>query len=255
VRAAGRDRALEEFVANVSPDLVWITDYRYILPPSIIAKPRLGVVNLHPSLLPKYRGRAPINWAIIQGETRLGLTAHFVDEGVDSGDIIEQVSYELTMEQDVGDALDALYPLYRELTRRVIDRLATGDVARIRQDHSLATVFPRRKPEDGRIDWRVPRRSVWNLIRAVAHPYPGAFTSGTGKRLTIWKARESDHESPFDTLPGTIIGIDDEGLHVQCGDLALLLTKIEYGSGESAALREGAVLGGDGEEPPEIVSG
>jgi methionyl-tRNA formyltransferase len=244
VRSTGKDPALERFVANCAPDLLWITDYRYVLPPAIIDQPRHGAVNLHPSLLPKYRGRAPINWAIICGETRLGLTAHFVDEGVDSGDIIEQASYGLTSDQDVGDALQALYPLYRELTKRVIAQIIAGIAPRIQQDHSQATIFPRRKPEDGRIDWRLPMRSIWNLVRALAHPYPGAFTSTPAGRLTIWKARPSNHESKLNAMPGTIINIDDIGVHVQCGDHVLALIKTgRDGELSSMNLQIGMALG------------
>jgi methionyl-tRNA formyltransferase len=243
IRSTGRDSGLEEFVAEAAPDLVWITDYRYILPPSIISMPRRGAVNLHPSLLPKYRGRAPINWAIIHGETRLGLTAHFVDEGVDSGDIIEQASFDLAPEQDVGDAFEALYPLYRNLTRRVLDSFRAGAPPRMPQDHRLATTFPRRKPEDGRINWAEPKRAVWNLIRAVAFPYPGAYTMAAGEKLTIWKARDSAHSLNPGPTPGTVIDVSGEGIHVTCGDGVLQLTKVECGSGgDGVNLRTGLVL-------------
>src|SRR5262249_16030743 len=149
IRSHGRDPALVHFVRTARPDLIWITDFRYLLPRELLELPPYGAVNLHPSLLPKFRGRAPITWAIINGDTRLRWTAHGVDEGMDTGDMIVRFAFDLVPPQDVGDALELLYPLYGEISRTVVRYFRSGNVPRIKQDHSLATVFPRRKPEDG----------------------------------------------------------------------------------------------------------
>ncbi|MDJ0677008.1 MAG: methionyl-tRNA formyltransferase [Calothrix sp. MO_167.B42] len=188
IRSSGKDPILEDFIIKAKPDLLWVTDYRYLLPSSLIKLAPLGTVNLHPSLLPKYRGRAPVNWAIINGETQLGLTAHFVDEGMDTGDIIEQVCFELSEEQDVGDALQIMYPIYQKLTRLVLGYFDSGQIPRKPQNHSQATTFPRRKPQDGLIDWQQPALHIRNLIRALAKPYPGAFTYLGKWNISIWKA-------------------------------------------------------------------
>jgi len=244
IRSHGKDPALPRFVRSARPDLIWITDYRYLLPRELLDLSPHGAVNLHPSLLPKYRGRAPINWAIINGETRLGLTAHVVDEGMDTGDIIAQFAFDLAPPRDVGDALELLYPLYGEISRTVARHFRTGNVPRIRQDHSQATVFPRRKPEDGLIDWHMSVRSVWNLIRAVAHPYPGAFTTMHGQRLTVWKGAPSPHASGRGVVAGAIVDIADGAVHVQCGDGVLMLLRIQPAKGISIApMRAGDVLG------------
>jgi methionyl-tRNA formyltransferase len=225
VRGTGKDFLTQEFIAAAKPDLLWITDFRYLIPSMMVSLAPLGAVNLHPSLLPAYRGRASINWAILKGETKLGLTGHFVDEGMDTGDIIEQVSYELGEDQDVGDCLNILYPLYTSITRKILVHFRSGTVPRTPQDHTRATVFPRRKPEDGAIDWSQPARSICNLVRAVAVPYPGAFTTWKGKKVYVWKARV-DPESDSNVPGGQVIGLSARGLQVQCGEGVLTLTSV-----------------------------
>ena len=226
IRGKGKDPQTLDFVSAARPDLLWITDYRYLIPQEIIVVAPLGAVNLHPSLLPVYRGRASVNWAILNGETTLGLTAHFVDAGMDSGDIIEQVSYELGEDQDVGDALNILYPLYASMTKRILAEFQSGKVPRVPQDQSRATVFPRRRPEDGVIDWKRPARAILNLVRAVAAPYPGAFTTMDGKKLTVWKARIVS-ETGSGSAPGCIVEVDQSVLLVQCGQGILALLDVE----------------------------
>lgn len=229
VRMQGKDPELKAFIQSAQPDLLWITDYRYLIPLEIIQTAPLGAVNLHPSLLPKYRGRASINWAILNGEETLGLTAHFVDEGMDSGDIIEQVSYQLTPEQDVGDALETLYPLYQTITQKVIGHFHSGHVPRQVQDHAKATAFPRRKPEDGLIDWQQPAQAVHNLVRAVAHPYPGAFTFFNDHKLMIWKAQAMPEMDQGE--PGQIVSVNEDlTFFVQCGRGSLKVLKFHLES-------------------------
>jgi methionyl-tRNA formyltransferase len=224
IRGTGKDPRTHEFISAAKPDLLWITDFRYLIPAAMIALAPLGAVNLHPSLLPAYRGRAPVNWAILNGETKLGLTGHFVDEGMDTGDIIEQVSFDLGEDQDVGDCLNMLYPLYSSMTRRILGYFRSGKVPRSPQDHSRATVFPRRRPEDGAIEWKQSARSICNLIRAVAAPYPGAFTTLNGKRLIVWRARvvsEAGSSSP----PGQVVDVSQREILVQCGEGVLGLVR------------------------------
>jgi methionyl-tRNA formyltransferase len=242
IRGKGRSPEIHAFIVQAKPDLLWITDFRYLIPAEMIALAPLGAVNLHPSLLPAYRGRASINWAILNGESRLGLTAHFVDEGTDTGDIIEQVSYTICDDQDVGDCLNILYPLYVSITGKVLAYFESGRVPRVPQDHSRATSFPRRRPEDGRIDWTRPARSISNLVRAVAFPYPGAFTTLSGENVTVWKARiASDIGSTSE--PGRVIADHELGPLVQCGQGTLVLTRFEAHALNSA-LKVGCQLGG-----------
>lgn len=227
IRGKASDTNVATLMAETRPDLIWITDYRYLLPASIIQAAPSGAINLHPSLLPQYRGRAPINWAILNGETRLGLTAHFVDEGTDSGDIIEQVAFDLREHEDVGDALKKLMPLYEEVTHRVVTALKDGQVARRTQYEAKATIYPARKPEDGLIDWKHPATVLRNLIRAVAAPYPGAFSFFGGRRLTIWKAGLVGDERERPAEPGQVIALDRGLPVIACGKGALILSSYQ----------------------------
>ncbi|HOV86315.1 MAG TPA: methionyl-tRNA formyltransferase [Syntrophobacteraceae bacterium] len=227
VRKNGRDPGLEEFVRDCRPDLLWITDYRYLLPQGVLTVAPLGVVNLHPSLLPAYRGRAPINWAILHGERELGLTVHFVDEGMDTGDIIEQVPFFLSENQDVGDALCILYPLYGEITRRVIAHFRKGKVPRRPQDHRRATVFPRRTPEDGLIQWEQRAERIRDLVRAVAPPYPGAFSFCHGRKIRILSAAVRSEEGVHGE-PGSILSLDSTGPVVCAGTGTVWIRKFEW---------------------------
>jgi methionyl-tRNA formyltransferase len=242
IRSTGKNRALEHFISSAKPDLLWVTDYRYLLPASLLSAVPLGVVNLHPSLLPKYRGRAPINWAILNGETTLGLTAHFVDEGMDTGDIIEQIRFELREDQDVGDALELLYPLYYEISRRVLHYFHDGQVPRLPQDHSQATVFPRRRPEDGLIDWNQPAKRVRDLARAVAKPYPGAFSFWRGTKIIIRSAALYAEEAGSGQ-PGQVLGLTQNGFVVCAGRGTILVKRAEFAdTGESIVLKTNELL-------------
>jgi len=221
LRVAGRDPELQEFIATLAPDVLIVADYRYLLPASVIALAPFGAVNFHPSLLPAYRGRAPINWAILRGETELGLTAHLIDEGTDTGDVIAQRRYTLDSEEDVGDALRKLYPLYHELTLEIATALAKGHLTRTPQDHSRATIFPRRRPEDGLVDFSLSAREVLNLIRAVARPYPGAFAWCEDTRVTFWKARIAETTDTSSVPRGTVTHTVAGQFTVSCGAGAL----------------------------------
>ena len=247
LRGTGRSAVVMEFVRKCAPDLLWVTDYRYLLPSLLVNLARLGAVNLHPSLLPRYRGRASINWAILRGETELGLSAHLIDDGMDTGDIMAQRRYTLAQHEDVGDALEKLYPLYEAITAEVVAAFLSGSLPRRAQEVAHASVFPRRTPEDGLIDWTAPSRDVWNLIRAVAAPYPGAFSSAGSTRLTIWRAAAVESFAR-DTSPeaGEILDVspDRKSLTVACGDAALVVTRYSLAAQTGdTAIHPGDVLG------------
>lgn len=219
IRGAGKDTSVLEFVRGLCPDLIWVTDYRYILPSHLFSLAKFGAINLHPSLLPRYRGRASVNWAILNGETEVGLTAHFIDEGVDTGDIITQLAIKLDRDQDVGDVLTALIPTYRKITRDVLSFFASGIVPRRVQDHSKGSLFPARNPEDGRIDWSQSAENIRNLVRAVSHPYPGAFSESPYGKIFIWKACIADKSNVDVDQPGAVVGLSEKNNPtIQCGD-------------------------------------
>lgn len=245
-RFSGKRPELATFVRNCAPDLIWITDYRYLLPETIIALAPLGAVNLHPSLLPRYRGRAPVNWGILHGEKRFGLTAHFVDAGMDTGDIIAQREYTLTQAEDIGDALEKLYPLYEEVAAEVLDCFLAGSVPRRPQVHADASAFPRRTPADGRIDWARPAMDVWNLVRAVAAPYPGAFAPWGEGRVLVWKVSGVRSFAPGSRpVPGEIVELapDRQSFTVACADAAVEVSQFSVEMADEGMLSRGALLG------------
>ena len=243
IRGAGKDTHVSEFVRRLSPDLIWVTDYRYLIPTEFFSTCKFDAVNLHPSLLPNYRGRAAINWAILNGETEIGLTAHFIDSGVDTGDIISQRSFFLDDSADVGDALTTLVPLYYEITKEVISYFTSGNVPRKKQIKTVSYIYPRRKANDGKINWFKPAREILNLVRAVAAPYPGAFCKIGPDKLFVWKASLIEKSNCPIKEPGVVISSTKCGLPIiQCGEGFLKIRHWTTGSGNKFTLNIGDQL-------------
>lgn len=236
-RARGNDPGLRTFFEICAPRLLVVADYRYVLPGEILRLPALGGVNLHPSLLPKYRGRAPLNWAILRGEHELGLTAHRMVAAVDAGPILAQRRFALALHEDVGDALRKLLPLYDELTRVVLAQAASGALEGTAQAEADATSYPRRRPCDGALDFTQAAPQVFNLIRAVARPYPGAFgTLDDGRVVTIWKARlagEAERVHWEFARPGQVCGKAHDGSIIRCGVGALVVREATLAAGDT----------------------
>jgi len=171
------------------PDLIFSFYYRHMIPMNILQLAGLGAYNMHGSLLPKYRGRVPINWAIIHGESQTGVTLHVMEKRADAGDIVDQQAVPIPPEASAREVFAGVTAAARAVLERQLDNLLAGKAPRRAQDESQATYFGGRRPEDGRIDLSRDARSIFNLIRAVTHPYPGAFTDYEGKRFYIWWAR------------------------------------------------------------------
>ena len=175
-----------EKIAALAPDLILSVYYRHMIGTRILAMPRLGAFNMHGSLLPRYRGRAPINWAVLHGESRLGMTLHRMVAAPDAGAIVDQDGVEIGPRDTAEQAFRKVLPCARRVLARQIDALLAGTACETPQDDAQATYFGGRKPEDGRIDWRQTSQQIFNLIRAVTDPYPGAFTDAGGSRLMVW---------------------------------------------------------------------
>ena len=221
IRGSAKSASVAEFALSSQANLYWVTDYRYLLPDTLLNLSERGAVNLHPSLLPRYRGRASLNWAILRGEQRLGLTAHFISTGIDDGDIIAQRDFHLSEDEDVGDALNKLMPLYRSVTRDVIHAFRScAPVPRTPQSEIGENIFPARKPADGEISWSAPACEIVNLVRAVARPYPGAFTTLCGVQVMIWKAR-GIYDYNTSAAPGTVVRLNPHTALVACGSQAV----------------------------------
>lgn len=199
--------------------------YRRILCREILETASGGAFNLHGSLLPRYRGRAPVNWAILNGETETGVSLHHMVEKADAGDIIGQRRVTIEETDTALDVYRKLEPAAKELLDELLPLIRSGKAPRVPQDESEATTFGRRRPNDGRIDWHLPARDIYNLIRAVTRPYPGAFTTLGGKRLLIWRAAYDPGHSQLE--PG-VLRTGNEIAEVGTGSGTLRLLEIEY---------------------------
>jgi UDP-4-amino-4-deoxy-L-arabinose formyltransferase/UDP-glucuronic acid dehydrogenase (UDP-4-keto-hexauronic acid decarboxylating) len=207
-----------EKIRSLQPDFLFSFYYRDLLKQKILDIPRMGCLNLHGSLLPRYRGRAPINWALVNGESETGVTLHYMEATADTGDIVCQRVVPVTGD-DTATTLNArMVRAAGEMLDEYLPLLIAGSAPREPQNHSEATYFGRRTPADGRIDWNRSSHDIYNLIRAVTRPYPGAFTFRGHTKLTIWSARPTE-VTATETAPGTVLSIDP--LLIACGDGAL----------------------------------
>jgi len=223
---------------GLNPELILSFYYRKLLSKEILNIPRLGGLNLHGSLLPKYRGRAPVNWVLVNGEKETGVTLHYMVERADAGDIVAQRTVPIDLEDTALSLYGKLTNAAVELLKETYPLLKEGKAPRIPQDPRSASKFGGRGPEDGRINWESSALSVYNLIRAVTHPYPGAFTVLDGKKLYLWKAAlNSQSSSAKKGIPGIVEAIEQgRGVIISTGEGNLLVTRMQYeGSEEMAA--------------------
>ena len=175
-------------VRSLGPELILSAYYRYMIPVKVLEIAPLGGLNLHGSYLPEYRGRCPVNWQILDGAIQGGVTLHRMVAEPDAGNIIAQARVPIEARGTAKGLYDRLVPAAAELLREAWPRILDGDVEGTPQDHSRATYFGGRTPDDGRIRWSSGAPAIDRLIRAVPHPYPGAFTEFAGRRLFIWEA-------------------------------------------------------------------
>ncbi len=228
-------------IAALRPDLILSVYYRHMISPKILGLARLGAFNLHGSLLPKYRGRAPINWAVLHGEPRIGMTLHRMVKAPDAGAIVDQEGVELGPRDTAEQAFRKVLPCARRVLARQIDALLAGTAPETPQDEAQATYFGGRTPEDGRIAWAQTSTQIFNLIRAVTDPYPGAFSDVGATRLMVWWAEpDSPATRSRRGKPGEILSVAP--LVVATGDGALELTRTEWRGGPAPGLQVGQIL-------------
>ncbi len=253
VRQPERIRA-PEIVAELEalrPEAIVVVGYGQILPQSVIDIPPHGAVNVHASLLPRYRGAAPIQWAIARGETVTGVTTMRIDAGLDTGDILLARDTPIGPEETAVELGERLAAMGAELLMETLEGLAAGKVEPRKQDHALATYAPMLKKEDGWIDWSRPAREIYNKVRGFV-PWPGSYTRFRGLRLHIWRARLAEGESA--AAPG-VVSLSGRRLLVGCGDRAYLeplevqlegrkkMAIADFVNGQR--LEEGEALGGE----------
>lgn len=217
----------EEFyngLLTYQPDLIVVTAYGRILPKSLLELPPLGCINVHGSLLPKYRGAAPIQWAVINGERETGVTIIQMNEGMDTGDILLKAKIATAPDETAGSLFHKLAVLGSATLLTAIKGLREDTIIPVPQDHSLATVAPMLKKDDGLIDWQKDAIAIEALIRGL-DPWPTAFCFLDGKRLRLFRPEvlHQDSEAP----PGTVLRADKRGIAIACGKNTLLAKEIQ----------------------------
>jgi methionyl-tRNA formyltransferase len=225
-----------EYFRNAEPDVVVIIAYGQIIPARLIEIPHLGWINLHGSLLPKYRGAAPIHWAIASGETRTGLTTMRIDAGLDTGPMLLRHETEIAPDETAPQLYARLAEAGAPLIVETLRGLASGTITPTPQDNSQTTLAPPLKKEDGRINWAFPAQKIYNRIRGF-QPWPGAFTTFRGKQCSIWATPAPD-QSVVTSTPATI-RTNGGDVDVTCGeDTALRLEFVQREGRNKISARE-----------------
>jgi methionyl-tRNA formyltransferase len=217
------DANAPEVVAQIRalrPDFLFSFYYRNMLGPELLALPARGAYNMHGSLLPKYRGRVPVNWAVIKGERETGATLHQMVAKPDAGGIVDQESVPIGTEDTAAEVFVKVTGAAERVLARALPGLIAGTARITPQDLSLGSYYGGRKPEDGRIDWTKSAREVHNLVRGVAPPYPGAFTQLGATRLRVLRTRLEPNRRPRSGAPG--LYFEAGSYYADCGDGSVL---------------------------------
>ena len=215
----------------IAPDFILSFYYRNMITPQVLAIPARGALNLHGSYLPKYRGRVPVNWAVINGESETGATLHYMVEKPDAGDIVDQERVGIAFTDTAQDVFAKVTAAAETVIARAWPLLRNGQAARIPMNLVEGSYWGGRKPADGRIDWTKSALQIYNLIRGVTHPYPGAFTFLGGKKVTIWQAWPLDGAA----VPGQIVSRSPLTIGTGQGLLEIRSLQIEERQEQSAA--------------------
>ena len=223
-------------IKKMQPDMIFSFYYRDMIKSSILDIAPKGSLNLHGSLLPKYRGRCPINWVLVNGEKETGVTLHYMTPKPDDGDIVAQRKITITNDDTAKTLFDKTIKVEKEMLDEILPKLKKGTAPRIKQNHSKASYFGGRKPGDGEINWDLSSTEIRNLIRAVTHPYPGAFSYAGTKKCFFWQAAENKNVKSK-AKPGTII--TSNPLVIACGKGAI---RIDFAQAEDGVHISGAQL-------------
>ncbi len=220
-------------IAAESPDVIVVVAYGHILPPSILAIPKHGCINVHASLLPRYRGAAPINWAIARGETTTGVTIMKMDPGMDTGPMLHVREIPIGEDDTAGTMFPKLAALGAQALAEALRKLHDGTLAETPQDNALATYAPMLKKEHGLIDWAKPAREVRDLVRGMT-PWPSAYAMHGGRTLKVLSAAvDGAAASRPAGAPGEIVAVGKDGIVVACGEGALRLVQVQPEGGKA----------------------
>ncbi|HSU79197.1 MAG TPA: methionyl-tRNA formyltransferase [Candidatus Angelobacter sp.] len=237
-----RERSAVDDILAYQPDLIVTCAYGQILPTALLEAPRLGCINVHASLLPDYRGGAPIHKAIIDGQTETGITIMYMVKALDAGDMLTQVRLPIAPEDNVGTMHDKLSIAGAELLAETLPKLFNGELTPIPQDESKVTFAPTIKRDDEKIDWAWPADRIVNLIRGL-NPFPVAFTTLGGQNVKVWQAVKVPGDAR--KRSGTVIAMASDGIVVQSGDEFAVKIKELQPAGKKRLLAEQYLLGAD----------
>lgn len=244
-----RTKEFADSISELAPDLIVTVAYGRIITKTVLDIPRLGCINVHGSLLPKYRGAAPMQWAIINGESETGITTMYMDEGMDTGDMLLTNKIPITQDMTYSELYESLKVLGAQTLLETLRELEARTLKRTPQNHAQATVVPMMKKEMGLVDWNKSAREIHNLVRGT-DPWPGAYTYYKGGRLKIWKTQLlSENDTIYEELTnaaklyigkatGSILRILKDSLIVVTGSGFLKLLEVQFESSRKMTIRE-----------------
>ena len=230
-----KEEAFQKALRELQPDLVVVVAYGQILPKPVLNIPKYGAVNVHASLLPKYRGAAPIAWAILKGEKVTGVTTMVMDEGMDTGDILLQAEAPIAAEETCETLHNRLASLGAQLLSETLEKMRAGNIRPIQQDHSKATYAPPLRKEDGHINWEKEAEEIDRQVRAF-NPWPGAFTKLDGRSLRIYKG--AVRERVLTERAGIVVWVGSDFIEVEAGRDAYLIKEVQLEGRRRMSIRE-----------------
>ncbi len=245
-----RNLQIVEDTKNLNPDLIVVVAYGQILPKEILDLPRYGCINVHASLLPKYRGAGPINWVIINGEIETGITTMLMDTGLDTGPILLKEKVQIGEDETAGDLHDRLMDLGAVVLKDTIRLLETGEIELTPQNHDQSSYAPMLTKDLGKIDWNKSAKQIRDLIRGTI-PWPTSYTSYDGQPMKIW--RSSIVESDDKNIPGTIVDVKKDSILVATGEGILSVEEIQFSGKKRMSVSR--YLVGNNIEPNKILGG
>lgn len=247
-----RDINAPESVASLkatSPDILFVIGFSRLVGAQVLAVPKDGAIGMHPTLLPRHRGRAPLAWTLICGLARSGVTMFYLKEEADTGAIIAQEEFTISQDDTAATLYETAKAAHVQLIKKMYPQLMQGKIPGTPQDESRASYWPKRTPKDGIIDWNQGAHALYDFIRGQSEPYPGAFTCAGKQKLTVWAARIND-ENATGAAPGMVVATGAQGAVVQAGRGQLVLTRVQREGGEmlrgeavQKALKKGELLG------------
>lgn len=253
------DPANIKLIKELKPDIIFSFMFRRLFKENLLRIPKYGCLNLHPSLLPKYRGRSPINWILINGEEVTGTSLHYMEPQADSGDIIAQKKIKIKKTDDVFTLHNRVAKVSLEMFKEVFPLIKHNNVKRAPQDHREATYFKGRGPQDGHIDWNKEPQENYNFIRALTYPFPGAFGFCKNKKIIIWKAKlatalsKKINDKIKTSVPGQIIELDEKNVTVRCKNGVLVVTQLQLNEDNERFKLPGKVLKENGISDHDIL--